>query len=204
MSSVEPSVEPPVEAVALLDPRRLVISSVVALAGVMIVVAALGYFFHEPLLRVSQGFVEKFAGPGIALGFYLPDAFTLPLPNDVVTLLGLNGGMGFVEVCAWATAGSLAGGTTGYWIGRYLRGTKLVRRVFERSGGQAQAILDRYGALAVAVAAITPLPYSIFCWAAGAGRVRFSTFLLVSQLRILRVAGFLYLLQLGLFSAVGP
>ena len=64
----------------------------------------------------------------------------------------------------------------------------------------AQRVLDRYGMTAVAVAAITPLPYSIFCWAAGAGRLDFRAFFLVSQLRILRVAGYLYLIQLGLFS----
>ena len=201
--SVEPSVEPALPASAMLDPRRLVLSTVAALAALMATVAVVGYFFREPLLHVSTLFVQHFAGPGIAIGFFLPDAFTLPLPNDVVTLLGLNGGMGFVEVCAWATGGSLVGGVTGYWIGRYLRGTKLVRRIFEKTGGQAQAILDRYGAVAVAVAAVTPLPYSIFCWAAGAGRLRFSTFVLVSQLRVIRVAGYLYLLQLGLFSTFG-
>lgn len=201
--SLEPSVEPVAPAVAVLDPRRLVVSTLAAIAGVMVAVAMLGYFFREPLLHVSALFVQHFAGPGVALGYYLPDAFTLPFPNDVVTLLGLNGGMGFVEVCAWATGGSIAGGTTGYWIGRYLRGTKLVRRIFEKTGGQAQAILDRYGAVAVAVAAVTPLPYSIFCWAAGAGQLKFSTFLLVSQLRVFRVAGYLYLLQLGLFSTLG-
>jgi uncharacterized membrane protein YdjX (TVP38/TMEM64 family) len=54
----------------------------------------------------------------------------------------------------------------------------------------------------VAVAAITPLPYSIFCWAAGAGKLPFRRFLLVSLLRIVRVAGYLYLIQLGLLGAL--
>jgi membrane protein YqaA with SNARE-associated domain len=111
--------------------------------------------------------------------------------------------MGFVEVCVWATLGSLVGGAVGYWVGRSLGTTRWLRRVLERRGGRAQALLDRYGLTAVAVAAITPLPYSIFCWAAGAGRVPFSRFLLVSQLRILRVAGYLYLIQIGLLSTLG-
>lgn len=64
----------------------------------------------------------------------------------------------------------------------------------------AQRVLDRYGMKAVAVAALTPLPYSIFCWAAGAGRLSFKLFLLVSTLRFVRVVGYLYLIQLGLFS----
>lgn len=201
--ALDSGVETSLPTSSLLEPRRLVLSTCAALAALMVIVAIVGYFFHAPLIRLSRLFVEHLGGPGIALGYFLPDAFTLPLPNDVVTLLGLNGGMGFVEVCAWATAGSLAGGSTGYWIGRYLRTTPLVARMFEKSGGQVQATLDRYGAVAVAVAAITPLPYSIFCWAAGAGRLSFRKFFLVSQLRVIRVAGYLYLLQLGLFSTAG-
>ncbi len=82
-----------------------------------------------------------------------------------------------------------------------MRTTRFVTRAFERSGGQIQATLTKHGATAVAVAAITPLPYSIFCWAAGAGRISFKSFFFVSQLRIIRVALYLYLIQLGLFPS---
>ena len=184
---------------SLMAPRRLIVSTLLGLGALMAVVGFVGYFFRDPLLRVSRMFVESLGGVGVAVGFFIPDAFTVPLPNDVATVLGLAGGMGFVEVVLWAFAGSLAGGTTGYWIGRYLRTTRFVTRVFEKSGGQIQHTLTRHGAIAVAVAAITPLPYSIFCWAAGAGRISFKSFFLVSQLRIIRVALYLYLIQLGLF-----
>lgn len=184
----------------VMSPRRLLISSLSVLAVLMAVVAIVGYFFRGPLLDVSKMFVDALGGMGVALGFFIPDAFTLPLPNDVSSVLGLAGGLSFLEVTAWASAGSLVGGTVGYWIGRYLRSTATVSRILLRGGGMAQRVLDRYGMTAVAVAAITPLPYSIFCWAAGAGRLDFRAFFLVSQLRILRVAGYLYLIQLGLFS----
>jgi membrane protein YqaA with SNARE-associated domain len=165
-------------------------------------VAALGTWFHRPLLAIADSFVGSLGGPGVALGYFIPDAFTIPLPNDVSSLLGLAGGMTFFEVCAWATLGSLLGGAVGYWVGRLLRTTRWLGRVFERRGGLAQQLLERYGLTAVAVAAITPLPYSIFCWAAGAGKLPFRRFLLVSLLRIVRVAGYLYLIQLGLLGAL--
>jgi membrane protein YqaA with SNARE-associated domain len=185
---------------AMLSPRRLVVTTLGGLAALMAVIAIVSYYFKEPLMRVSTMFVEALGGFGVALGFFIPDAFTLPLPNDVATVLGLAGGLSFLEVTLWASGGSLVGGSVGYWIGRNLRKTRFVRRLFERRGGLVQATMDRYGVTAVAVAAITPLPYSIFCWAAGAGRISFRQFLLVSQLRWLRVAGYLYLIQLGLFS----
>lgn len=190
----------PSSASIVMSPRRLLLSSLSVLVLLMGVVAVVGYFFRDPLLAVSKMFVDAFGGLGVALGFFIPDAFTLPLPNDVSSVLGLAGGLSFLEVTIWASAGSLVGGTVGYWIGRYLRSTATVTRILKRGGGMAQRVLDRYGMTAVAVAAITPLPYSIFCWAAGAGRLDFRAFLLVSQLRILRVAGYLYLIQLGLYS----
>lgn len=209
MSEPEPSVEAvaapvdaprPRSASIIMSPRRLILSSVMVLATLMAIVASVGYWLREPLLEVSRMFVDVFGGVGVGLGFFIPDAFTVPLPNDVVAVLGLAGGMSFVEVTLWATGGSLLGGAVGYWIGRYLRSTATVRRILRRGGGMAQRVLDRYGMKAVAVAALTPLPYSIFCWAAGAGRLSFKLFLLVSTLRFVRVAGYLYLIQLGLFS----
>jgi membrane protein YqaA with SNARE-associated domain len=149
---------------------------------------------------VSSMFVKALGGFGVALGFFIPDAFTLPLPNDVAAVLGLAGGLSFLEVTLWATAGSLVGGSVGYAIGRNLRKTRMVQRIFERRGGLVQHTMDRYGITAVAVAAVTPLPYSIFCWAAGAARIPFGQFFIISQLRWARVAGYLYLIQLGLFN----
>lgn len=187
----------------MLSPRRLIASTLAGLALLMVAIGTVSYYFKEPLLRVSRMFVDTLGGFGVALGFFIPDAFTLPLPNDVAAVLGRAGGLTFLEVTLWASGGSLVGGAVGYWIGRNLRKTRFVRRLFERRGGFVQQTMDRYGVTAVAVAAITPLPYSIFCWAAGAARIRFQTFLLVSQLRWLRVAGYLYLIELGLFIDLG-
>ncbi len=197
-SSEQPVSQAP--ASAMLSPRRLVLSTLGGLAALMAVIGIVSFYFKEPLMRVSKMFVDALGGFGVALGFFIPDAFTLPLPNDVAAVLGLAGGLSFLEVTLWASGGSLIGGTVGFFIGRNLRKTQFVRRVFERRGGLVQNTMNRYGVTAVAVAAITPLPYSIFCWAAGAARISFKQFLLVSQLRWLRVAGYLYLIQLGLFN----
>ncbi len=185
---------------AMLSPRRLIVSTFVGLGVLMGLIVTVSVYFKEPLIRVSTLFVDSLGGFGVALGFFIPDAFTLPLPNDVAAVLGLAGGLSFLEVTLWATAGSLIGGSVGYWIGRNLRRTKFMKRLFERRGGLVQNTMDRYGVTAVAVAAITPLPYSIFCWAAGAARIPYRQFFIVSQLRWLRVAGYLYLIQLGLFN----
>jgi membrane protein YqaA with SNARE-associated domain len=201
MSAPDDTLTEPAPSVAL-SARRLLFTTVVALLGVMAAAAAIGYWFRGPLEQVSRAFVDVFGGPGVALGFFLPDAFTLPLPADLTTLLALAGDMSFRECVAWGWTGSILGGALGYWVGRRLRGTRWVVRIFERN--RVQATLDRYGLAAVAVAAITPLPYSLFCWAAGAARLPFWRFLALSAVcRLGRVAGYLYLVQLGLFGTAG-
>jgi hypothetical protein len=124
----------------VLEPRRLILSTVLVSMLLVGGVAALGTWFHRPLLAIADSFVGSLGGPGVALGYFIPDAFTIPLPNDVSSLLGLAGGMTFFEVCAWATLGSLLGGAVGYWVGRLLRTTRWLGRVFERRGGLAQQL----------------------------------------------------------------
>jgi membrane protein YqaA with SNARE-associated domain len=184
-----------------LAPRRVLVSTLVGLALLVAGVVLLATFARESLMSVSRAFVEVLGGAGVALGFFLPDAFTVPLPNDVASMFGLAGGLSFWSVVAWASLGSLVGGSVGYLIGWKLGRTRVLRTFFEGRGRDVFGMLQRRGLVVVVVAAITPLPYSIACWAAGASQLPFRRFFLVSQLRILRIAGYLYLIELGLVSS---
>lgn len=187
----------------MIAPRRIVGLTLVFIVSLVGVAAALGAFFRDPLQQLSQGFVELLGGPGIALGYLIPDAFTVPIPNDAFGWFGLEGGVPFWEVVFWGTLGSVAGGCVGYLIGGRLRNTRWVSRFMSGRGRSLERLIRRYGIWVVAVAAITPLPYSLAAWAAGAVHMRFSTFFLVSLTRVLRVAGALYLIRLGLLTVSG-
>jgi membrane protein YqaA with SNARE-associated domain len=157
---------------APLDTRRLVVSTIIAMIVFTGVVGVLAWFFREPLLEVGHWFVDNFGGPGVAVGYFLPDAFTIPLPNDAFTAFGLWGGMPFWEVVAWGSLGSIAGGSrTGRWF--------------------------------LALAAVSPIPYSITCWACGVTQMPYGEFVVISLLRIPRVAVFLWLIQQGFVHIVG-
>jgi membrane protein YqaA with SNARE-associated domain len=93
--------------------------------------------------------------------------------------------------------GSILGGTVGFFIGRTLGTTQWMIRFFQTRGAEAYAITKRYGLVALALAAFTPIPYSIVCWACGAVKIRLRDFLLISLLRIPRVALYLWLIQQG-------
>jgi membrane protein YqaA with SNARE-associated domain len=186
---------------APIEPLKVVLSLGVAVVAMTLTVAAIGYFFRGPLLALAALFVGAFGGPGVALGFFLPDAFTVPIPNDAFSALGLAGGLGFVTVSAWATLGSLVGGSTGFLIGRRLARAAWYRRVMSRRGAQVQGLIDRYGGYGLALAALTPLPYSLACWAAGTSPLSYGRFIAISApLRALRVIGVLWLVQVGLWA----
>ena len=194
MSAAAPAVRP-------VDPLRLMISLGAAIITLTLIFAAVGYFFREPLLAFAAGFVARLGGLGVAIGFYVPDAFTIPLPNDAFSALGLAGGLDFAVVAAWSTAGSVAGGSTGFLIGRRLSQTRWYKRVMAERGVEVQRLLDRYGGVGLAIAALTPLPYSLASWAAGTSVLSYPRFLAISlPFRALRVTAVLWLISLGLWA----
>ncbi len=199
-SAAVAEVREPDEDVEPLDTRRVLIGTGLFIVGLVAAAAAIGYFFREPLRAISERFVETLGGPGIAVGYFLPDAFTVPIPNDAFGWFGLEGGVPFWEVVMWGTGGSLIGGSVGYLIGAKLRQTRIVARFMRGRGRRLEAMVRRYGVQVVAVAAITPLPYSLSAWAAGAVKMPYSHFFATSLLRVIRVAGSLYLIRLGLWS----
>jgi membrane protein YqaA with SNARE-associated domain len=178
----------------------LVWTTLLALAGLVGITAAIGILAREPLFRVGKEFVAALGGVGVALGYLIPDALNLPLPNDLVSLLGRAGGMPFAAVVLWGYAGSLLGGCCGYAIGRALSERPVGQRFFAGRGARLRARLEHDGSWVLALFAVTPLPFSLAAWAAGAARMDFRRFLLISQLRLLRVGLYLYLIELGLLS----
>ena len=193
------------EPVPPLDVRGVVLGAAAVVASFTAVAALLGWLFKQPLLELGHWFVANFGGFGIAVGFYVPDAFTIPVPNDAFTAFGLWGGMGFWTVVAWGSLGSLLGGSTGWAIGRYLlsRSAKLRDFIKRRGGDEMAAQLRRGGRWFLAIAAVSPIPYSVTCWAAGATKMPYLEFIAISVLRIPRVAAFLWLIERGFVTIAG-
>jgi membrane protein YqaA with SNARE-associated domain len=124
-----------------------------------------------------------------------------PIPPDVFLIVlcvaAPQKSFRYAAICA---GGSVLGGAIGYGLGLGLMDT-VGYRILSWYGLTAkyetvQALYQQYDAWAVGAAGFTPLPYKLFTITAGAFKVDFGTFILVSLVsrsaRFLLVAAFIY------------
>lgn len=181
---------PPNEPLAL---RTLLWRLALGLFMLLLVVGALGVLFRDPVERVAEWFVAEFGLLGIFLVVTVVDA--LPLTHEPILLLGYSGGLGFWQVWAAASAGSVMSGVLAWSLGGWLSRFEIVQRQLARY--RIDVFLRRYGGWAVAVAAITPFPYSVATWASGAARMPFLPLFLGALARLPKVLIYLSLIALG-------
>lgn len=172
-------------------------------AGVVVLMAALGltgWLWGEQIKAGGTWFVETLGLPGLFACFYVPDAIPIPGAHEVCTGLSLIGGVNFWAITGVAGLGSVSGGITGYFLGRLLAHTERLQSFLSGRGAKASLLVKRHGATAVALGAVSPIPYSVTAWAAGSLRMPLLPFILVSLLRFPRIAFYLWLIQLGVAS----
>ncbi len=169
--------------------------------GLVVLLAALGAWLREPTTALAQAWVEATGLGGLFVAAVLVDAVPQPVPPDVFTGFALVGGLPFWAVGGVATAGSMLGGSLGWALARWASSAPPVRRVLQRGkAAELQALVRRYGGLSLAIGALTPVPFSLTCYGAGATGYPFSRLVLLSLLRAPRLVGYMWLMELGWMS----
>ena len=87
----------------------------------------------------------------------------------------------------------------GYWSGRLLGHLRFIRMVTVNFSEDGERLINRYGAWAVVLAGLTPIPFSTVCWMAGALKMHWGTMLLAALSRAPRMVIY-YLIFKGGFS----
>jgi membrane protein YqaA with SNARE-associated domain len=185
-----------------LDLRRILKMTLLGIGGLILAMMVVTYAFRSEILALGKDFVDILGPWGVALGWFLPDAFTLPIPADAINMLAMTGGMPFWTIAAFASLGSIVGGCLGFRIGLFVGNRSWFKRFMGRRGAEVDRLMRRYGPTAVLAAVLTPVPYSIACLGAGALNMRFRTFFLISLLRAPRVAFYLLLIDRGVLQVV--
>lgn len=156
----------------------------VGLFALMVAIGLLGLFLREPLEDVSAWFIGEFGRTGLFFGVLVMDAVPLTT-HEPLLFLGYAGGIAFWEVVAIAGTASFLSASVGWSLGRVLSRWQLLPALLERY--RVGPFLRRYGAAAVAVAAITPFPYAVVTWGAGACGVPLPQVMLGASLRYVKV-----------------
>jgi membrane protein YqaA with SNARE-associated domain len=145
--------------------------------------------------------IQTPAGVWVLFFIAVAESSFFPIPPDVF-LIALciavpKKSFKYAAICA---AGSVIGGALGYGLGMAFMDT-LGQRILTLYGLEdkyhvVQDLYRQYDAWAVAAAGFTPLPYKLFTITAGAFKINFPTFMLVSlaarSARFFLVAALIY------------
>lgn len=184
-----PGLLPAKPAIALRRGLIRALVSLVVLFGLMLLVATL---FDRELLRITHWVHRTLGWPGLAVIVFCADSLTAPIPPDLVLIVVAKTELSH----AWAWWVPLAGvlssfaGTLGWLLGKWLGSRAGVAPLLARFRARHAGFVERYAGLTVALGALTPLPFSITCWSAGAVGMPLAKFFPISLLRVPRYVAY--------------
>lgn len=143
------------------------------------------HFFSPYVLYLSKSVLPEINNPMLFFLVALNDFFVTPISPDIAIFLIAQKSPGNYMLIAVLGVASVMGGTLAWLCGRFLENRFKVARL-ESFVKENHALINKYGVWIVALGALTPVPYSLTCWAAGALKMDFSKFFLMILLRIPR------------------
>ncbi len=172
---------------------RTVMSILLALAlGVLA-----GWLFRDQLTWLGTWLVNEYGSGGVFVSVFVIDWVPMPATNEPILLLGVSAGMNLLKLFVAAASASVIAALASYGGGHLVDShTSLGDRMARAYPGVTRLVRER-GATGIAIAAMVPLPFSIFCWTAGIVHVPFRQVAVASLLRIPKTAFYLWLIVAG-------
>jgi membrane protein YqaA with SNARE-associated domain len=168
--------------------RRNVAYGLFMLLGLLVAVGLAGIFYDEELLAATHWIYSTFGVGGLMFIVFAADGFTAPIPPDLALVVIAKTTLSEWWWAVVPTLGVLStiAGNIGWALGTRLGTTRLSRFLLGRFRDKHEVLVMRYGSWAVALGAMTPIPFSVTCWAAGIFRMQWRPFFWMSLLRIPR------------------
>lgn len=168
--------------------RKNLLRTVVSLVVLTLGIVLLSKWFESELLSATEAVYQSVGLPGLLGILFTSDAIFSPVPPDVVLVVIANSELsadwlwllplvGVVSACA---------GSTGWLIGSRFASFRWAAPWISRARRKNQELLERYDRWAVALGAITPLPFSLICITAGALGMPYHRMAPITLLRIPR------------------
>ena len=108
------------------------------------------------------------------------EAALQPVPPDLLVIpmsVDANGEIELLAIFLVATLFSVIGSLAGYGIGLYAGRPAIEKLAKPSLSRKLDELISRYGDAGVFIAAVSPIPYKLLAWMAGAGRMDMRTFI---------------------------
>ena len=108
------------------------------------------------------------------------EAALQPVPPDLLVIpmsLDADGELELIAIFFVATLFSVIGSLGGYGIGLYAGRPAIEKLAKPTLSRKLDGLIARYGNTGVFIAAVSPIPYKMLAWMAGAGKMDLKTFL---------------------------
>ena len=108
------------------------------------------------------------------------EAALQPVPPDLLVIpmsLDADGEFELLAIFLVATLFSVVGSLAGYGIGLYAGRPAIEKLAKPSLSRKLDELISRYGDAGVFIAAVSPIPYKLLAWMAGAGRMDMRTFI---------------------------
>lgn len=177
--------------------RRLALRTALSLLVLFGLMVLGGMTIKDSLENVGDWIWDHFGFGGVFLGTMLSDTFGVPIPVDAYLVAAVTANAPSLPVIITACVASLCGGSMAWWLGTRLERMPRLNAMLSPYRLRGEKLFKRWGVAAVAVAAWTPLPFSIACWCAGTFKMSFRTFFLTTLHRVPRIIIYYYAIALG-------
>ena len=193
-----PSVEVrPVRAPRLAVSWRMLGQVAAGLVALVAVGAALGWMFREPISWAGGEFIDLFGLWGLGGLTVALDACPVPVTNEPLMVLAMGAGVDAWTIFGVMSSGSVLSGMVG-WLGGVIVGTRTpIGRWLMRRYPGVQLFMRRWGAVGVAIAALTPIPFGLTAWTAGMTGVSPYKVALASLARVPKTGFYVWLIYQG-------
>ena len=167
----------------LLSDRALLARFGLGLLGLVGLSAAAGRLFGTQFDALSRTFIQTFGFAGCAVGTWLADGFTFPIPPQVYMAMASDT-HSLLRIFPLIVLGSMLGGLTGYWLAPHLARFHIVAEGVRRSEAKLRALCGDGWVRGVLVVSLSPVAFSWVCYAAGLYKIPRAAFALLCVLRI--------------------
>ncbi len=111
------------------------------------------------------------------LGLSTGEQFILPIPSDPFLGLLKSNGTSIYAIMLVVFFGTILGATAGYFLGKKLGHPAIVWLFGERKVNRAEKSAKKWSMWGIIIAGLTPIPFQIFTWLAGAFEMSYRKFI---------------------------